>query len=35
VSLEYVSEDQVLEVRGTPLEWLEGKDPTKKKIKKK
>jgi len=35
VSLEYESEDQVKEIKGTALEWLEGKDPTKKKIKKK
>jgi len=35
VSLEYESEDQVKEIKGTVLEWLEGKDPTKKKIKKK
>ena len=35
VTLEYSSEDQIKEVRGTNIEWLEGKDPTKKKIKKK
>ena len=35
VSLEYESEDQVKEIKGTAIEWLEGKDPTKKKIKKK
>lgn len=35
VSLEYESEDQVKIVKGTSIEWLEGKDPTKKKIKKK
>lgn len=35
VSLEYASEEQVISVKGTNIEWLEGKDPTKKKIKKK
>jgi len=35
VSLEYESEDQVKEIKGTHIEWKEGKDPTKKKIKKK
>jgi len=35
VSLEYESEEQVKAIRGTNIEWLEGKDPTKKKIKKK
>ena len=35
VSLEYESEDQVKEIDGTTIDWLEGKDPTKKKIKKK
>jgi len=35
VSLEYESEDLVKEIKGTKIEWLEGKDPTKKKIKKK
>lgn len=35
VSLEYEAEDQVKEIKGTTIEWLEGKDPTKKKIKKK
>jgi hypothetical protein len=35
VSLEYENEDQVKQVTGTNIEWLEGKDPTKKKIKKK
>ena len=35
VHLEYESEDQVKEIKGTPIEWLEGKDPTKKKTKKK
>lgn len=35
VSLEYESEDQVKLIKGTNIEWLEGKDPTKKKIKKK
>ena len=35
VSLEYESEDQVKLITGTPIQWLEGKDPTKKKIKKK
>ena len=35
VNLEYEAEDQVKEIKGTTIEWLEGKDPTKKKIKKK
>ena len=35
VSLEYESEDQVKSIKATTIEWLEGKDPTKKKIKKK
>ena len=35
VTLEYESEDAVKSVKGTPIEWKEGKDPTKKKIKKK
>ena len=35
VSLEYESEDQVKQISGTAIEWVEGKDPTKKKIKKK
>ena len=35
VTLEYESEDQVKLVKGTSISWLEGKDPTKKKIKKK
>ena len=35
VSLEYESEDQVKFISGSNIEWLEGKDPTKKKIKKK
>jgi nucleosome assembly protein 1-like 1 len=35
VSLEYEAEDQIKEIKGTTIEWLEGKDPTKKKIKKK
>lgn len=35
VSLEYESEDAVRCVTGTNIEWLEGQDPTKKKIKKK
>ena len=35
VTLEYESEDQVKSVQGTAIEWKEGKDPTKKKIKKK
>jgi nucleosome assembly protein 1-like 1 len=34
-SLEYETEDQIKEIRGTTIEWMEGKDPTKKKIKKK
>ena len=34
-TLEYESEDRVKQVKGTHIEWLEGKDPTKKKIKKK
>jgi len=35
VSLEYESEESIKAIRGTNIEWLEGKDPTKKKIKKK
>ena len=35
VNLEYESEDQIKEIKGTTIEWLEGKDPTKKKTKKK
>ena len=35
VSLEYESEDQVKSIKGTAIEWLEGMDPTKRKIKKK
>lgn len=35
VCLEYESEDQLKGITGTKIEWLEGKDPTKKKIKKK
>mmetsp|Transcript_4164 Transcript_4164/g.7054 ORF Transcript_4164/g.7054 Transcript_4164/m.7054 type:complete len:280 (+) Transcript_4164:74-913(+) len=35
VAIEYASEDQVKEIRGTEINWVEGKDPTKKKIKKK
>jgi nucleosome assembly protein 1-like 1 len=35
VNLEYESEEAIKEIRGTAIEWLEGKDPTKKKIKKK
>lgn len=35
VTLEYESEDQVKEIKGTTIEWKDGKDPTKKKIKKK
>ena len=35
VSLEYESEEQIKQINGTEIEWLEGKDPTKKKIKKK
>ena len=27
--------DKVKEIKGTVIEWVEGKDPTKKKIKKK
>merc|ERR1711935_251596 len=34
-TLVYESEDKVQEIKGTKIEWLEGKDPTKKKIKKK
>jgi nucleosome assembly protein 1-like 1 len=34
-ALEYESEDQVKEIKGTEIQWVEGKDPTKKKIKKK
>jgi len=33
--MEYEAEDQLKEIKGTAIEWLEGKDPTKKKIKKK
>ena len=35
VSLEYESEDQVKEIKGTQIEWKDGQNPTKKKIKKK
>jgi len=35
VSMEYETEDAVKLIKGTPIEWLEGKDTTKKKIKKK
>lgn len=35
VSIEYASQDKVKEIKGTVIEWVEGKDPTKKKIKKK
>lgn len=35
VTLEYESQDRVKSIQGTAIEWLEGKDPTKKKIKKK
>uniref|UniRef100_A0A7S3IJH0 Nucleosome assembly protein n=1 Tax=Strombidium inclinatum TaxID=197538 RepID=A0A7S3IJH0_9SPIT len=35
VTLEYESQDQVKDIKGTAIEWKEGKDPTKKKIKKK
>ena len=35
VTLEYASEDQVSLIKGTEIEWKEGIDPTKKKIKKK
>jgi nucleosome assembly protein 1-like 1 len=34
-TLIYESEDRVKQIIGTKIEWLEGKDPTKKKIKKK
>lgn len=34
-TLVYESEDKVKIIKGTNIEWLEGKDPTKKKIKKK
>jgi nucleosome assembly protein 1-like 1 len=34
-TLEYESEDRLKLIKGTKIEWLEGKDPTKKKIKKK
>jgi nucleosome assembly protein 1-like 1 len=34
-ALEYETEDQIKEIKGTTIEWMEGKDPTKKKIKKK
>ena len=35
VTLEFESEEEVKEVRGTKIEWLEGMDVTQKKIKKK
>ena len=35
VAVEYASQDKVKEIKGTVIEWVEGKDPTKKKIKKK
>jgi len=35
VMMEYASEDSLKEIKGTNIEWMEGKDPTKKKIKKK
>jgi len=35
VVLEYETEDSLKCITGTNIEWLEGKDPTKKKIKKK
>lgn len=34
-TLIYETEDKIKEIKGTKIEWLEGKDPTKKKIKKK
>lgn len=35
VTLDYPEEDQVIEIKGTEITWMEGQDPTKKKIKKK
>jgi nucleosome assembly protein 1-like 1 len=35
VTLEFESEEEVKEIRGTKIEWLEGMDVTQKKIKKK
>jgi len=35
VTLEFEAEDEVKEIRGTTIEWKEGKDATQKKIKKK
>ena len=35
LSLEYETEIRVKNIKATTIEWLEGKDPTKKKIKKK
>jgi len=35
VALEFESEEEVKEIRGTKIEWLEGMDVTQKKIKKK
>jgi nucleosome assembly protein 1-like 1 len=35
VTLEYESEERVSKITGTGINWKEGKDPTKKKIKKK
>lgn len=34
-TLEYASEDTVAAIYGTAIEWKDGLDPTKKKIKKK
>ena len=35
VTLEFEAEDEVKEIRGTKIEWKDGKDTTQKKIKKK
>jgi hypothetical protein len=34
-TLVYENDEEVKEIKGCEIEWLEGKDPTKKKIKKK
>lgn len=35
VTVEFENEDTIKSIKGTEIQWLEGKDPTKKKIKKK
>lgn len=35
LNLEYETEDRVKTIKATKIDWLEGKDPTKKKMKKK